>query len=242
MVPHLARDHGEYEEESNEGPGCLVIEELQIVSTQVEQSSHQGEKHQEGNGSCVVRRSEHADIHLCSLSYPLSNGLAGEPCPLYIHVVSLLGLPLGWEVHEDWSCIQLHGLEHIRALVEVNHGKEELVGVELAIPVAVGDQVVLITGLLTDCALPAGRQRGEHHYDAVVAGGGLDKVTELVAIELYHWALGREVHQLANLVSQGGAVFLLLGPARAGQEHNHHQHARGHGEEDGPGHVDTIPV
>ena len=124
---NLARSHGKDKEESKEGPGSFVVEELQVVSPQVEQPTHHCKEHQESHGAGVVGRSEHPDVHLSPLSNPLGNCLCRETNPLQVHVVGLLGLSLGREVHEHWCCVQLHRLEHIRALVEVDHGKEELV-------------------------------------------------------------------------------------------------------------------
>ena len=128
---NLARGHGKDKEESKERPGSLVIEELQVVPPQVEQTSHHGKEHQQGHSSGVVGRPEHPDVHLCPLSYPLGDGLGREPDPLQVHVVRLLWLPLGREVHEHRRSVQLHCLEHVCALVKVDHGKEELVGEEL---------------------------------------------------------------------------------------------------------------
>ncbi len=52
VIPHLAGDHGEHEEEGDEGPGRPVVEELQIVAPQVQQPADQGRQHHHSNRSC----------------------------------------------------------------------------------------------------------------------------------------------------------------------------------------------
>jgi hypothetical protein len=61
---------------------------------------------------------------------------------------------LGGEVHEDRRGVEFHRLEHVAALVKVDHGEEEFVGEELGVAVGVCHEAVLVTGLLTDGALP----------------------------------------------------------------------------------------
>ena len=46
MVPHLAGDHGEHEEESDQGPGRPVVQELQVIPPKVEQTSDQSSQHE----------------------------------------------------------------------------------------------------------------------------------------------------------------------------------------------------
>ncbi len=55
MVPHLAGDHGEHEEEGDEGPGRPVVEELQVVAPQVQQPADQGRQHHHSHRSCIRR-------------------------------------------------------------------------------------------------------------------------------------------------------------------------------------------
>ncbi len=52
VVPHLAGDHGEHEEEGDEGPGRPVVEELQVVAPQVQQPADQGRQHHHSHRSC----------------------------------------------------------------------------------------------------------------------------------------------------------------------------------------------
>ena len=208
VVPHLPARHGEDEEERHAAPRRLVVEELEVVPAQVEEAADEGEEHEERDGARVVGRPEHPDVHLGPLADPLGHRLRAETHPLDVHRVQLLGLPLGREVHEDGRRVQLHGLEDVGALVEVDHGEEHLVGVELRVAVRVGDELVLCGGLLADGALPLRRQRREHDDDGVVAGRAAHKVLELVAVQLDDGPLRREVHQLRDLVGQG--VLLLV--------------------------------
>ena len=208
VVPHLPARHGEDEEERHAAPRRLVVEELEVVPAQVEEAADEGEEHEERDGARVVGRPEHPDVHLGPLADPLGHRLRAETHPLDVHRVQLLGLPLGREVHEDGRRVQLHGLEDVGALVEVDHGEEHLVGVELRVAVRVGDELVLCSGLLTDGALPLRRERREHDDNGVVSGRAAHKVLELVAVQLDDGPLRREVHQLRDLVGQG--VLLLV--------------------------------
>jgi hypothetical protein len=56
VVPHLAGDHGEDEEEGDEGPGRPVVEELQVVAPQVQQTADQGRQHHHSHRSCIRRQ------------------------------------------------------------------------------------------------------------------------------------------------------------------------------------------
>ena len=51
VVPHLAGDHGEDEEQGNQRPGRPVVEELQVVPPQVEQAPDQDGQHQDSHSS-----------------------------------------------------------------------------------------------------------------------------------------------------------------------------------------------
>jgi hypothetical protein len=52
VVPHLAGDHGEDEQEGDERPGRPVVEELQVVAPQVQQPADQGRQHHHSHRSC----------------------------------------------------------------------------------------------------------------------------------------------------------------------------------------------
>jgi len=51
MIPHLAGDHGKHEEEGDKGPGRPVVEELQVIASQVEQAANQGRQHHHSHSS-----------------------------------------------------------------------------------------------------------------------------------------------------------------------------------------------
>ena len=75
MVPHLSTDHSEHEDQSQQSPGCLVVEELQVVPAEVEESAYQAEEHEEGYGAGVVGRAEDSDVDVSALADPFGQGL-----------------------------------------------------------------------------------------------------------------------------------------------------------------------
>ena len=68
VVPHLSAHHGKDKEERQQGPGRLVVQKLQVVPSQVEQATDQGEQHEKRHGASVVGRPEHADVHVGPLN------------------------------------------------------------------------------------------------------------------------------------------------------------------------------
>ena len=127
VVPHLSGDHGEDEEEGDEGPGRPVVQELEVVAAEVEEPTDEGGQHEQGDGPSIVGRAEDTDGDLCTVSDPLGNVVGAEPDALDVHAVLLLGLSLLWEVHEYRGGVEVHGLEDVLSLVEVDHGEEEFV-------------------------------------------------------------------------------------------------------------------
>ena len=216
VVPHLAACHGEHEDERSYAPRSLVVQKLEIISAEVEESSDEAEEHEQRDGASVVWWSEHPNVHLCPLADPFGYGLRPEAHPLYIHGVQLLGLSFGWKVHEDGSRVKLHELKYVRALVKVHHGEEHLVRIELRVAIRVGHKLVLGGGLFADCALSLGRQCCEHDYDGVVSWCIPDKVLKLVAVQFDDGSLGREVHQLRYLLGKCVAAAILLGRVHVG--------------------------
>lgn len=79
VVPHLSAGHGEDEDEGQQAPGGLVVEELQVVSSEIEKSSHQAEEHEEGDRAGVVGGTEDADVDVGALSNPFGQGLGAKP-------------------------------------------------------------------------------------------------------------------------------------------------------------------
>ncbi len=94
-------------------------------------------------------------MNICPVRHPLGDGVGPEAAALDVHVVRLLGLALGGEVHEDRGRVQLEGLEDVRPLVKVHHGEEERVGVELGVAVRVRHNVKLIAVSRRLNSLPA---------------------------------------------------------------------------------------
>jgi hypothetical protein len=94
-------------------------------------------------------------MNIRPVRHPLGDGVGPEAAALDVHVVRLLGLALGREVHEDRGRVQLEGLEDVRALVKVHHGEEERVGVELGVAVGIRHNVKLIAVFRKLNSLPA---------------------------------------------------------------------------------------
>ena len=176
MIPHLSTGHGEDKEKRQEAPDILVVEELKIVSAEIEESADQTEEHEEGDGSGVVGWTKDADMNVRALTDPLGQGLGAEAHPLNVHGIRFLGLSFGWEVHEDGRRVELHDLKDVGSLIKVHHGEEHLVGVKLGVAVRIGHQMELVRGLLADGALPLGRQGREHDDHGVVPGIVLHQV------------------------------------------------------------------
>lgn len=59
LVPHLTRDHGEAEKQRGNRPHLLVVQKLEIVPFEVQETGHEDEEHGESDSSGVVRWAEH---------------------------------------------------------------------------------------------------------------------------------------------------------------------------------------
>ena len=79
-------------------------------------------------------------------------------------------------MHEDRGRVELHDLEHVGSLIEVHHGEEQFVGVELGVAIGVAHQMELVRGLLANGTLSLGRQGREHHDHGVVPGIVFDQI------------------------------------------------------------------
>lgn len=130
VIPHLSRDHGEAEEHCDGSPQVLVVQELQVVTPNVQEATDQSHQRDHGHSSRVVGWTENTDCDVGALGNEFSNGIRGKADAVDVHGISTLGLTLGREVHEDGGSVQTQQLEYLGALVEVHHGKEELVGVD----------------------------------------------------------------------------------------------------------------
>lgn len=64
LIPHLPGDHGETEEDSRHSPHLLVVEELQVVPSEVKESCHQDEEHGKRDCAGVVRWAEDAYLEI----------------------------------------------------------------------------------------------------------------------------------------------------------------------------------
>lgn len=125
VVPHLTGDHGEGKQERQKSPELLVLQELEVVPLQVQETCDEGDQHDDCNSSRVVWWTENADLGVGSFLDPLGNSLGGDSYSLDVHCVTVLGLPLGGEMHEHRGGVQTKHLENVAAFVEVDHGEEE---------------------------------------------------------------------------------------------------------------------
>jgi len=65
----------DYTHQSPDAPESLVVDELEVVSLQVEQTADQGEEQGQGQGARVVGRPEHAHLHT-DMAYTITNTAA----------------------------------------------------------------------------------------------------------------------------------------------------------------------
>lgn len=207
VVPHLAGDHGEGEQECQQSPKLFVLQELQIVALQVQKPADEGDQHDDCDSSGVVWRTENADLRVGSLLHPLGNGLGGNADSLNVHGVAVLGLALRWEVHEDRRGVEAKHLENVAAFVEVNHGEEELVRVRRRVAVRVGQDGVLVGGWPANHALPRWLKSREHDNHRVVSGRRLHVLLELVAVEAEDRLFGVPVEELLHLLGQRSSAL-----------------------------------
>ena len=90
----------------HDGPHGLVVEELEVVTTQVQQAADDGEEHHQRNGGRVVGRPQDPDLNLRLLADPTGDGLRGEAHSLDVHRVGALRLAFGREVHQHRRRVQ----------------------------------------------------------------------------------------------------------------------------------------
>lgn len=64
LVPHLAGDHSETEEERGASPHLLVLQELEVIPPKVEEASGQDEQGREGDRTRIVGRTEHTNLEV----------------------------------------------------------------------------------------------------------------------------------------------------------------------------------
>lgn len=101
-------------------------------------------------------------------------------------------------MHEHRRRVQAQHLEHIGALVKIDHCKEQIVGVALRVAIRIGDNRVLVVRMATDNALSARCHCREHNYYRVIAWCHLHQIPESIAIEFQHRSLIVQVEQMLN--------------------------------------------
>jgi len=118
---------------------------------------------------------------------PFSDCLSWEAHPWQVQVVSGLWLSLATEDDELRCRGGVQHSEDVAGLVEVNHGKEEVV-IELGrVAPGLGDYLVLVVGRLADLAFTVRVQRSQHDHHCVVARRRLDILLEFVEVKTDHW-------------------------------------------------------
>lgn len=203
MVPHLTRNHCETENDCQETPHLLVVQKVQVVSTQVEESSDEGRQHKDGYSSGIVWWSEDPNLNIGTLLNPFADHFGGNSHPLDIHGVSCFWFALRWEMNKDRSRVQTQQLKHVGALIEVNHSEEQLIRVSLRIAIRICHYRVLVVSVTANYTLPGRCHCSEHDDDRVVSRCRLYKVTETVPIEAHHRPLGVHVQQLLDFLRKG---------------------------------------
>lgn len=203
VIPHLAGDHGEAEDDCQKAPHLFVVQKVQVVPAQIEEPSNEGRQHQNGNGGRVIRWPEDSYLDVGTLLDPLADNLGRHAHPLNVHGIGRFWLAFSREVNENRGCVQAQHLEHVGTLVKVDHRKEQLVRVGLRVPVGIGHYRVLIMGMPTDNTLPS-RGHGSEHYDhRVIPWGRFDKVPETIPVEAHNRSFRVHVQQLLHLFRQG---------------------------------------
>lgn len=200
VIPHLSGYHRKAENDRQEAPHLLVVQKVQVVPTQIQEPSDEGRQHENGHRGRVVRWSEDSDLNVRTLLDPLADNFSRHSNALDIHGIGRFRFALGREVDEHRGRIQAQHLEHVRALVEVHHRKEQLIRVGLRVPIGIGHYRVLVVGMPTDDTLPGRCHGREHNHHRVVSRCRFDKVPETVPIEAHDWPLGIHVQQLLNFL------------------------------------------
>lgn len=128
-----------------------------------------------------------------------------------------------------------HQLKHIRSFIEIDRGKEQLVGIHLRVSKWIGYYRKLIIGLseTMNCCisiyflqqysvleyqylqalpayltLPLRCHGSKHNYDRVIPRSSFDVLFKFRSIEFQHRSLHSHFHQLLHTLRQGGALIL----------------------------------
>lgn len=200
VIPHLTRHHRECEEHGQQSPELFVLQELQVVALQVQETSDEGDQHDDSDRSRIVWWAENSDLNIGAFLHPLCDGFCWDADALNVHGVTVLSLSLGWEVHEHGRGVEAEHLENVRSLVEIDHREEEFVRICWRITIGVGQNSILVWCRPANYTLSRCLKSGEHHNDWIITRRCFHEFLEFVSIKAKNWLLGIPVEKLLHLI------------------------------------------